>query len=237
MPTHFFPLTILTKEFEDETFLAEALNFFEISRFHTKKDTAIFNVRINAEQTLKDIYANLLHTRIAPENLEIKEIFVEVAPPKKSLIWRESISLKIHVIQSEREDGYLQAFVPAFKIAVLSKKSSDFEAKIKREILSTLKRDGWTKSLQNLRWLERIQNVTIHKEELAVTLPTTKQRAIAEEKGDTEEKSVLHEAATNLVETDLKTAYETEKQTEILAELFKSNRKSSVLLETAQNSI
>jgi ATP-dependent Clp protease ATP-binding subunit ClpC len=230
MPTHFFPLTILTKEFEDETFLAEALNFFEISRFHTNKNTAIFNVRVNAEQTLKDVYANLLHTRIAPENIEIREMNVEVAPPKKSLVWRESINLKIHVIQSERADGYLQAFIPAFKIAVLSKKSGDFEAKIKREILSTLKRDGWTKSLQSLRWLERIENISVHKEELAVTLPTTKQRAIAEEKGETKEKSVLLEAATNLIETDLKAAYETEKQTEILAEIFKANRKTSVLL-------
>ena len=230
MPTHFFPLTILTQEFEDETFLAEALNFFEISRFHTKKETAIYNVRVNAEQTLKDVYANLLHTRIAPENIEIKELQIEVAPPKKSLIWRESINLKIHVIQSEREDGYLQAFVPAFKIAVLSKKSGDFEAKIKREIHSALKRGGWTKSLQSLRWLERIEKVSVHKEELAVTLPTAKQRAIAEEKGETKEKSVLRETATNLIEANLNTAYETEKQTEILAELFKANRKTSVLL-------
>jgi ATP-dependent Clp protease ATP-binding subunit ClpC len=230
MPTHFFPLTILTQEFEDETFLAEALNFYEISRFHTKKESAIFNVRVNAEQTLKDVYANLLHTRIAPENIEIKEIFVEVAPPKKSVAWRESVNLKFHILESEREDGYLEAFVPAFKIAVLSKKSGDFEAKIKREILSALKRGGWIKSLQNLRWLERIQNVSVHKEELAVTLPTTKQRAIAEEKGETKDKSVLSEVATNLVETNLKTAYEAEKQTEILAELFKSNRKMSVLL-------
>ena len=230
MPTHFFPLTILTKEFEDETFLAEALNFHEISRFHANKDTAIFNVRVNAEQTLKDAYANLLHTRIAPENIEIKEVLVEVAPPKKSLTWRESINLKFHVVQSERADGYLQAFVPAFKISVLSKKSGDFEAKIKREILSTLKRDGWTKSLQSLRWLERIENVSVQTEELALTLPTAKQRAIAEEKGEVAEKSVLDEAATNLTETNLRTAYEAEKQTEIFAELFKANRKTSVLL-------
>ncbi len=230
MPTHFFPLTILTQEFEDETFLAEALNFFEISRFHTKKDTAIFNVRVNAEQTLKDIYANLLHTRIAPENIEIREINVEVAPPKKSLVWRESINLKFHIVQTEREDGYLQAFIPAFKIAVLSKKSGDFEAKIKREILSALKRDGWTKSLQYLRRLERVENLSVHREELALVLPTAKQRAVAEEKGESEEKSVLRETATNLVESNLKAAYETEKQTEILAEIFRANRQTSILL-------
>ena len=186
MPTHFFPLTILTQEFEDEAYLAEALNFYEVSRFHTNRETAIFNTRLNAEQTLKDVYANFLHTRIAPENIEIREIFVEVAPPKKSELWRENISLKFHALCSTREDGYSQAFIPAFKIEVLTKKANDLESKIKKEILSALRRDGWTKSLQYLRRLERIKNVTIHREELAVTLPTARQRAVAEEKGRTD---------------------------------------------------
>lgn len=230
MPTHFFPLTILTQEFEDETFLSEVLNFYEISRFHTNKETAIFNARLNAEQTLKDIYANLLHTRIAPETVEVREIFVEVAPPKKSEAWRENINVKFHAVCSVREDGYFLAFVPALKLEVLTKKEKDFEAKIQKEILSTLKRDGWTKSLQYLRWLEKITNVSIHKEEVAVTIPTAKQRAIAEENGEKKEESVLKEVGTDLTKSDLNAAYEVEKQTEILAELLKANRKMSILL-------
>lgn len=230
MPTHFFPLTILTQEFEDETFLSEALNFYEISRFHTSKDAAIFNVRLNAEQTLKDVYANFLHTRIAPETAEVREITVEVAPPKRTENWRDKINLKFHAVCSAREDGYFQAFIPALKIEVLTKKEKDFEAKIHKEILSTLKRDGWTKSLQYLRWLEKIEHVSIHKEEVAVTLPTAKQRAIAEESDADEEKSVLAEAATNLAESALNPAYETEKQVGVLAEMFRAKQKASVLL-------
>jgi len=85
MPTRFFRLTTLTQHFEDETFLAEAVNFHEISRFHTKADSAVFNARLNAEQILLDAYANTLHTRIAPENIEIREISIDVAPPKKTM--------------------------------------------------------------------------------------------------------------------------------------------------------
>ncbi|MCU0240701.1 MAG: hypothetical protein MUC29_14770, partial [Pyrinomonadaceae bacterium] len=230
MPTHFFPLTILTQHFEDETFLSEALNFHEISRLHSNQDTSVFNARINAEEVLKNAYANLLHTRISSQDVEIKEIKVEVVPPKKSLIWREPINLKFHVVEIKRDDGYFQAFVPAFIISVISRKKSEFEAKIKKEILSTLKRDGWTKSLQYLRWLERIEAVTIAKEEVAVQLKTTKQRAIEDERGNEEEKSVLKEVGTDLKKANLNAAYESEKQVEILAEIFKAKQKSSVLL-------
>lgn len=230
MPTYFFSLTMATQNFEDETHLAEALNFHEISRFHTNEERAALDVRANAEQTLKDIYANYLHTRIAPENIEVKEVFVEIAPPKKSAAWRENINLKFHVLQSAREDGYLNAYVPALGISVLSKKAAHFEEKIRKEILAALRRDKYLKSLKFLRWLERIENVRLHTEEIAVTLPTAKQRAVAEEKDEREEISVLKEVGTNLTETGLNTAYEAEKQTGILAEIFKAKQKTSILL-------
>ncbi|HEY8562438.1 MAG TPA: AAA family ATPase [Pyrinomonadaceae bacterium] len=229
MPTHFFSLTTLIQHFEDETFLAEAVNFHEVSRFHTKADSAVFNARLNAEQMLKDSYANYLHTRAAPEAIEIREMTIEVAPPKKSERWRDKIDLKFHVLQTAREDGYLSAYVPALGIAVLSKKAGEFEDKIKREILSALKRDGYLKSLQFLRWLERVERVTLETDELAVTLPTTKQRAIAEEGAENEE-SVLAKTGTNLTLAALPAAYEAEKQTEILAGIFKAKQPSSVLL-------
>ncbi len=230
MPTYFFSLTIATQNFEDETHLAEALSFHEVSRFHTSEERATLDVRANVEQTLKDVYANYLHTRIAPGNIEIKEVFVEIAPPKKSAAWREKINLKFHVLQSVREDGYLNAYVPALAISVLSKKAANFEEKIKKEILSALRRDNYLKSLKFLRWLERIESVKLKTEEIAVTLPTTKQRAVSEEKDEREEISVLKEVGTDLTKIQLKTAYETEKQTEILAEIFKAKQKTSILL-------
>lgn len=230
MPTHFFSLSILTQNFEDETHLAEALNFHEISRFHTRADRVALDVRVNAEQILKDAYANAWHTRIAPEAVEIREVFVEIAPPKKSAVWRDELNLKFHVLQAVREDGYAQAYVPALGIAVLTRKTNEFEEKIKKEILLALRRDGYLKSLQFLRWLERIESVSLQTEEIAVNLPTAKQRAIAEEKGETEEKSVLKEVGTDLTKIKLNAAYERERQAEMLAETFRAKQKSSVLL-------
>ncbi|HEY0458059.1 MAG TPA: AAA family ATPase [Pyrinomonadaceae bacterium] len=230
MPTHFFSLTTLVQHFEDETYLTENVNFHEISRFHNNPETAVSNARLNAEQILKDAYANALHTRIAPEAIEVKEVFIEVAPPKKSAAWREKISLRFHVLETTREDGYLSAYVPALGIAVLSKKATEFEEKIRREILSALKRGGYLKSLQRLRWLARVEKISLQRAELAVRLPTTRQRAVAEENDSPEEESVLAETGTDLTKVSLRVAYETEKQTAVLAEIFKASQKSSVLL-------
>ena len=130
----------------------------------------------------------------------------------------------------KRDDGYFYAYVPALHIAVLSRKEKDFDSKIETEILAALRRDGWTKSLQYLRWLERTEKISIEKNELAVNLPTAKQRAIAEDNEEEKESSVLEEIGEDLSKVNLKTAYETEKQTEILAGIFKAAQKTSVLL-------
>ncbi|HRH42137.1 MAG TPA: AAA family ATPase [Pyrinomonadaceae bacterium] len=230
MPTYFFPLTILTQHFEDETHLAEALNFHEISRFNSNAENAVFSARVNAEQSLKDAYTNFLHTKIVSGEVELNEVIVKIIPPHKSSAWREPIELKFHVLQINREDEYLQAYVPALGIAVLSKKSKDFDELIKKEIISTLRREGFAKSLKNLRWLQRVEDVTITKEELAVTLPTTKQKAIAEEKENEDEKSVLEEVGDDLNKISLNPAYQVSDKVEALAEFFKGKKRKSLLL-------
>lgn len=84
MPTHFFPLTILTQHFEDETHLSEALNFHEISRFNSNSDNSVFSVRVNAEQTLKDVFPNLLHSKIVSGNVRLDQVLIEISPPEKT---------------------------------------------------------------------------------------------------------------------------------------------------------
>lgn len=229
MPTHFFPLTILRQELEDEANISEALNFHAVTRFHTNSESADFAARVNAEQSLKDAYANLIHTKIAAGNAELREVEVEVAPARRSEKWRTPVTIRFHVVRSEREDGYLLAYVPVLSLEVLSKKAKEFDAKIEKEILSALKREGWVKSLEYLRRLERVQNVAITTEELALTIPTAKQRAIAEEKDD-DEKSVIEEVCTNLADLGFPNIYEADKQTRLLAEVLRGKQPQSILL-------
>ncbi len=230
MPTQFFPLTTLTQIFEDETVLSEAICFDEISRFNTTSENSVYDVRLNIEQILKDLFAQSFYSRISPPEIELSVQIIKLAPPKKTNAWRDEIDIKFHILHWKRDDGYAQAYVPALGIGVLSKKNDDFQATIRKEILAALQRNGFAKSLHELRLLERVKDVNLEISEIAIDLKTTKQRAIAEEKDEEDEKSVLEEIGINLAKSELKTAYEVEKQVEILAGIFRGNEPQSVLL-------
>jgi ATP-dependent Clp protease ATP-binding subunit ClpA len=225
MSNIFFPLTIITRVFENETSVSEALNFPEVSRFGKNEDKLREAIRANVEEILKDLPTPSLHTRIAQSDIEITEHNLEIEPPKKSKLWHDAIKIKFHALQWLREDGIFVAYIPTLDIAILTKDKKEIEARIEKEIQSTLKRTEMTKSLGLLRWLERCQEVRIERNELSVKIPTPKQIATA--KKDEKEKTVLSEIGINL---DLQPAYEVEETVALLAEALKSKHAKSILL-------
>lgn len=229
MPTVFFPLTIITQQFEDETALAEALNFHEISRFATNPERLVQDIRANVEEALKKADGRELQTRLAPKNVATSEVLLELEAPRNSDIWREAVAVKFHVLQWTREDGYCQAFVPALKIAIVSKDAEEMPAKIEKEIRAALARTKAARSLRDLRWLERVKDVSLQEAELAATVKTPKQRAIDEDKEE-EEKSVLEIVGNRLDQINLPKAYEVEPAVELLGNALTGKQAKSVLL-------
>lgn len=227
MPTFFFPLTIVTQTFENETALAEALNFAEISRFDSDDERRRTAIRQNAEAVLKKSNALGLQTRVAPAEIEQTEILLEIEPPRNAAFWRSPVELKLHVLRLRRADGYCQAFVPALGIAIVSKDETEFDKQIEAEIRRALVRSGAAKSLGELRLLERVARVGVEPQELAIELKTAKQRAQDEDRED-EKKSILDEAATDLNRENLRAAYEADDAVEQLANALLA--KTSVLL-------
>jgi ATP-dependent Clp protease ATP-binding subunit ClpA len=225
MPNIFFPLTIITRVFENETSVAEALSFPEISRFGKNAEKLRESIRANVEEILKDLPTPNLHTHITQSDIEIVAHNLEIEPPKKSKLWREAVKIKFHALQWLREDGVFIAYIPTLDIAVLTKDKKDLKARIEKEIQSALKRTEMTKSLGLLRWLERCQEVRVERGELSVKIPTPKQIATA--KKEEKEKSVLSEIGINL---DLQPAYEVEETVALLAESLKSKHAKSILL-------
>ena len=229
MPTYFFPLNILTRVFDDEVGLSEALNFPEVSRFDVKNGRRSLAVRDNAERILKTTDALELSQRIPPGEFETGEMMISIEPPRNSRRWRKPVELKIHFLRWQPASGYFQAFVPALGIAVLSKETDAFESKIEREIRAALLRTGATESLRKLAEVARIREIRVEKSELAVELKTPKQRALDEDKSENE-KAVLAEVATKLNDLKLSPAYEIEWAVEQLAETLKAKQRHSVLL-------
>lgn len=224
MPNIFFPLTIITRVFENDTAVSEALNFPEVSRFG-RASKLRESVRANVEEFLKGMSTPDLHTRLTQNDIELTEQIIEISPPAKSKLWREPIKIKFHILQWLRDDGIFVAYIPALDIAVLTKDKKEINARIEKEIHSALKRTEMTKSLGLLRWLERCKEVHIEQSELSVKIPSPKQTATAREEEN--EKSVLSEIGINL---DLHPAYEVEDAVELLAESLKSKHSKSILL-------
>lgn len=230
MAKPYVTLAILTQEYEEELFQSEALYFPEITRFHTQRDTAVFNARLNAAETLSNIQANAIHARLVPESIEVREFIITIEPPVRSAGWRSPVSLRMHAICASREDGYLTAFVPTLKIAVVTRRAAEFEEKIREEIISALRREGWTKSLEYLRRLERIRAVTLDFEEFGLDLKTPKQRAIAEMEDEDDEESVLDSATDDVAAMEFPPVFEADANIARLASFFNSAERASILL-------
>ena len=229
MPTFFFSLTTLTQVFDDETAIAEALNFAEISRFDSNDERRDLAIRANVEEMLKHVDAREIATRIAPETVVTAEVKLEIEPPRNTEFWRAPISIRFQFAQWQRADGYRLAFVPSLSLLILTKDGDDFAARVEREIRAALVRENYTKSLEKLRLLERARRLEIARSEIAVELKTLKQRELDEERDD-EEKSIFDSVATKLNEADLPRAYELETTVELLAETLVAPQKISVLL-------
>jgi ATP-dependent Clp protease ATP-binding subunit ClpA len=228
MATLFFPITIVTRIFDDESLLAEALNFPEISRFESNEERAKISVKANTEETLKRTSDLFLHRHLSNSEISLDAIKLEFSHARQLKNWRNPIEINFHFLRWEREDGFLQAFVPAIKIVVITKDKEKFSELIEKEIRAYLSRNGLTKSLFKLRQIARVQQIKLAKLEVAFDHKSPKQRAIEDEKDEVEEKSVLEQVGTNLVTSQLPAAYEVDKYLELLAETLKQNR--SVLL-------
>lgn len=240
----FFPLTIVTQIFEDETTLSEALNFDEISRFDSDAERGIYSIKVNAEETLKKSDALELQRRLAPVEIKIETIKISFDASKKSQnfqnlqtsqAWREKIDVNFHVLRWQRADGYAQAFVPVLKIAVVASNANDFSAQITREIKAALAREADDNLLLKLRLISRVKSVEIKRLEAATDWQSPKQRAISEEKDDDSE-SVLEKIGTNLNKQVLRRAYLVENYLELLAEMLGGKIGKSVLLVGASGS-
>lgn len=232
MANIFFPYTILTRIYANETALAEAVSFAEVSRFGKDAERVVADVRSNLEKLLREeVSAPELHSRILPKELNLREFALSIAPPRNSKAWREPLEIKFFILESQRADGFKVGFVPQLQISVLSKDGAKFDDLVRKEILAALQREGATKSLENLRRFMREQTVKITNDELSINIPSPKQRTIDEETDDEKDKkTTLEEVGTDLTKEILRPAYEVEKYVAQLAEILHGKQARSILL-------
>jgi ATP-dependent Clp protease ATP-binding subunit ClpA len=229
MPDFEFRLTAVLQTLENQTHLAEALFFPEVSCYGDAPDALLAALRTNARRLAESSPTLQLHCRHAGELPEVAAVTVVLDPPPRSAAWREPVTLTFHAVRWVHGEAHV-AFVPALGIEVVAGKPEELEPRLAGHLRAALLRSEAATSLGRLVWLQRGQTVQVESLTFTATLKTPKQQALADEEAREAKKSVLEEVATDLTARPLPPAYEMEEVVSRLAEALTGRHPRSVLL-------
>jgi ATP-dependent Clp protease ATP-binding subunit ClpA len=235
MPVHEIDLAILLQNLEDDTLLAEALLFPEVSRFGDDLQTLKRAVVKNAARIIETEALPRVWTRLKTSNFETLELSLTLALPAKRLSWREPIDLRFDVVRWSHGEAAHVALVPALGIEVLSTKLSDLQpnmdqtSMLQRHVRAELQRRGALANLLSVLLLNRTRELTVVPASFAAEIRSPKQVMASAGKKE-EKKSTLEQTAVNLTTQKLSPAFEVDDVVENLAEALVGQAASSVLL-------
>ncbi|MBI3653739.1 MAG: ATP-dependent Clp protease ATP-binding subunit [Acidobacteria bacterium] len=229
MPEYSFRLTAIFQTFENDTHLAEALFFPEVSRFGANLKKLEAALQENAANLVETAPALTLYRRHATGEVELGKAQVVIQPPPKSLAWRNAVELSFDVLQFLHGDDAAIAYIPALGIEVIAKNLQDLAQAIPAQIHAHLLRLKQTTSLGALMWYERIEKLTLVSSTYEATLRTPKQLVRSLEVAS-EEKPILNDVATDLTKEKLPPAYELDANVQRLADVLAGRNPRSVLL-------
>ncbi|HEX6284195.1 MAG TPA: hypothetical protein VFZ71_04945, partial [Pyrinomonadaceae bacterium] len=209
MPVHQIELAILLQNFDDDTFLAEALLFPEVSRFGDDPETLKKVVIKNATRIIETEALPRVWTRLAPSNLESFEFNLSLDPPPRRLIWREPIDLRLDAVRWRHSETAHVALIPALGIEVFSTKLTDLQPNadqtslLQQHARAELRRRGALANLFTSLLLNRTRGLTVVPATFDAEIRTPKQVMASADKTD-EKKSTLEQTAVNLTTQPLR---------------------------------
>ncbi|HKY43591.1 MAG TPA: hypothetical protein VJM50_10885, partial [Pyrinomonadaceae bacterium] len=121
MPAHEIDLAILMRSLDDETFIAEALLYPEVSRLGGNAKSLERSVVNNALQILEKESLARVWTRLTPADIETFELLLRLEPPQKNSTWRDAIDLRLDIVRWSLSESNHIAFIPALGIEVISR--------------------------------------------------------------------------------------------------------------------
>ena len=229
MPRYEFRLTTVIQTLENDTHLAEALFFPEVSRFDTRRARVEESIKLNAVQMVEAGAPLDLHKRrfVAPPAID--EITFTLDPPPKSLAWREAVALRFQAVCFQQGDDAHIAYIPALGIEIIARNLDQLRDTFPAQIHAHLLRWKQAASLGELIWLQRARTLALADSTYTALLRTPKQIAASAEKED-DQKPVLEEVATDLTREQLRSAYQIDDLVTRLAEALVGRNPRSVLL-------
>src|SRR5262249_42857850 len=202
MPEHQFRLTGLIQTLENETYLAEALFFPEVSGLGDDRDELCLALEVNAQHIVRALAPVDLYRRHQAGPPEVAESPLVLDPPPRSPSWREAVELTLPVLKWAHGTESFLAYVPALDIEVVAPTLEERERLLPLHIRVALLRRKMMK-LDELVRLQRCRQLEIVPLSFKVRLPTPRQRALDEEEERQRKKSVLKEVGVDLTEQHL----------------------------------
>ncbi len=225
-----FPLAILHHRVNRQI-LSEAVLFPEISRVGSKTETTSEVLKGVLETFTSELHTFDLHSRRAITAPRLETIDLEIEAPQSSSQWTEPVKLEIPIVVWTFDDDHILVHVPSLKIDVIVHPKDDFNDLVKKEILSTIRREEINKSLHKLCLNFRVAKTSLETVSAEWEIPTLKQRAKKlDESFKVEKPSILKEVATPLNGTSLGATFRVETFVQQMAEYLTAESPQSVLL-------
>jgi ATP-dependent Clp protease ATP-binding subunit ClpA len=226
-----FPLGFLHQRLDSGHVLSECLFHANLSRLAPNRERAIDHLRRNLEELLPRQLPSELFRRRLGTTATPRWAVVTLNPPRKIEAWREPVKLRLPVVVWEHGEEAAVARVPALGIEVIAPDIEELDTLLEKEIVAALRREGHSKDLASLAWVQRTLRFKVEWQTIDIKLPSLKQRAQQEEDESGEEKSsVLKQVATLLDPDRLAKALEVDETVEQIADALTAARPQSVML-------
>jgi ATP-dependent Clp protease ATP-binding subunit ClpC len=229
MPKFDFNLLTITQTLENDSYLAEALFYREVSRFGDDLDRIHYSLEANAARILEKAAPMEIYRRQGPRDPVIKEVRLDLDGPPRSVGWRSPITLVFHLVCWDHGEDAQVCFVPALGIEVVAKSSADLEQLAVGQIRAHLLRINAATSLAHLVWLQRCRSLNIERLPFVATIRSPKQIAASVQE-DKPRKPVLEEVGIDLTRQPLPESFEISGLVARIAEAISGRKPKSVLL-------
>lgn len=232
MPDQTFHAQAATLSLGDDLELALCHGFPEVSSLGDKAGRAAAGLRSKVKALLEDneaAPAATLHRRLTGKGARVERITLTIAPPKKRADWREPVELRLdYITWSEADDLHL-AFVPALGVQVIAAKPEQIAERVEAHARLSLVDRMKQVTLKDLAATQTARALRV--DEMSVTARLKTPRELAEEnEGGKKAKSVLKEAATELMRQNTGPVFEMEATLHQLSEALEARQPASVLL-------
>src|SRR5262245_33743756 len=134
MPEYTFRLTAVFRSFEDDTYLAEALFFPEVTRFGNTFKKLESAIKENATRITEEAQPLDLSRRRYSGNAEIGEAEIIIHPPPKSVVWKNHVEMTFSIVKFFHGDDTHIAYVPSLGIEIIARDEAELAQQIPVQI-------------------------------------------------------------------------------------------------------